>query len=59
MSYIRKFTVGERCKILVIMKAKFKGTYVQVRKKECFPDLPIWKNAKSTVTAYHKYFNIL
>lgn len=55
MSYVRKFTVGERCKILVTMKAKFQGAYVQVREKECFTDLLIWKNAESTVTAYHKY----
>jgi len=25
MSHIRKFTVGERCKILITVKAKFQG----------------------------------
>lgn len=59
MPYVRKFTVGERCKILVTMKAKLQGAYVQVGKTECFTDLLIWKNAGSTVPAYHKYFEAL
>lgn len=58
MSYVKKFTVGERCKILVTMEAKFQRAYVQVRETECFTDLLIWNNAESTVTVYHKYFNI-